>query len=133
MDIQYFGGNCVVLNTKDARIVIDDTLAELGHKSVTKPGDIVLRTHGDVENAAQAKIAINSPGEYEVANISIRGIAARAHMDEEKQNTTTMYKIDAGDVSVLVTGHIFPSLSDDDLETIGLVDVLVGRGVLVGV
>ena len=41
MDLQYGGGNCVVLSSKGVRLVVDDNLAELGAKSVTKPEDIV--------------------------------------------------------------------------------------------
>lgn len=53
------------------------------------------------------------------------GISARAHMDEENQKTATMFKLVADDIRVLITGHIYPELSDDQLESIGLIDVMV--------
>lgn len=124
MDIQFYGANCLTITTKQGRILIDDTLADLGKKSVAKPGDIALFTgiHGDP--AQPAKIVIDQPGEYEVSGISIYGIAARAHMDEEKQRTATMYKILVDDQKILVCGHVYPELSDAQLETIGMVDVM---------
>ena len=44
MDMQFYGANCVVLSSKQNRVVIDDNLATLGSKSVTKDGDICLFT-----------------------------------------------------------------------------------------
>jgi len=35
-----------------------------------------------------------------------------------------MFKVIAGDIRVLVTGHVYPELTDSQLETIGIVDVL---------
>jgi L-ascorbate metabolism protein UlaG (beta-lactamase superfamily) len=125
MDLQYFGGNCAVLSNKDVRIVVDDTLKALGQKSVTKPGDIVLFTGESHETPQGTKIVIAGPGEYEVSNISVTGIAARSHMDEDSKLTATMFKVVSGELSVLFVGHVYPSLSDAQLEAIGLVDVMV--------
>lgn len=125
MDIQFFGANCLVLSTKQARIVIDDSLEELGAKAVGKVGDIALFTTAHGNLAKGAKIVIDQPGEYEVSGVSVYGIPARAHMDEEGQMNATMYKILAEDLRILVTGHIYPELSDDQLETIGMVDVMI--------
>jgi L-ascorbate metabolism protein UlaG (beta-lactamase superfamily) len=70
-------------------------------------------------------MVVDSPGEYEVAQLSITGIPARAHLDEdEKSLGATMYKLVLGDTSYVVTGHIYPSLTDDELEALGIVDVL---------
>lgn len=124
MDIQFYGANCIVLANKQARIVVDDNLAALGGKSVAKDGDICLFTGDHEAVKASAKLVIDMPGEYEASNVSIRGLQVRAHMDEEGKRNATMYKITWGDTRVLVTGHIFPKLSDDELEAIGIVDVM---------
>jgi L-ascorbate metabolism protein UlaG (beta-lactamase superfamily) len=125
MDLQYFGGNCVVLSSKDARVVVDDTLQQLGAKSVLKAGDIALFTTQHDQELPATKINIDGPGEFEVANVSITGIPARAHMDEAGSIAATMYKINMGDVNFLFTGHVYPELNDDQLEEIGLIDVMV--------
>lgn len=124
MDIQFYGANCIVLGTKQARVVIDDNLEDLGGKSVAKPGDILLYTAAHPSPSRSAKISIDQPGEYEVSEVSIYGIAARAHMDEEDKKTATMYKIVVDDLRILVTGHVYPELSDAQLESIGMVDVM---------
>jgi len=123
MELQFYGANCISLAYKGTRIVIDDNLADLGGKSVTKPGDVALFT-GKHEPAANARLSFDSPGEYEVADISIVGIAARSHLEESGQSAT-MFKLGAGDLTVLVTGHIYPQLSDAQLEAINQVDLLV--------
>ena len=124
MDIQYFGGNCIRINTKKAAIVVDDNLAELGVQAITKPGDVSLYTmaHGDAK--VDVKITIDKPGEYEVSDVSVQGIAARAHMDETGKKAT-IYKLIADDVRIAVVGHVYPALSSSQLEDLSTIDVLV--------
>ncbi|MCA9324733.1 MBL fold metallo-hydrolase [Candidatus Saccharibacteria bacterium] len=126
MDVQFFGANCLVFTSKDQRVVVDDNLSALGAKSVTKAGDLTLFTskqHQDTPN--DVRMVVDMPGEYEVGNLSIVGIPARAHMDEdEKSLNATMYKLTAGELQYLVTGHVFPALTDDELEAIGIIDVM---------
>ena len=124
MDVQFYGANCVTVSVGGARVVIDDTLNDMGGKPVLKPGDVVLYTQKH-EVVPSAKLFIDRAGEYEVADISIYGIQARAHMDEDKQRSAIMYKLIAKDVRLLVTGHIFPKLKESDLEKVGMVDVMV--------
>jgi L-ascorbate metabolism protein UlaG (beta-lactamase superfamily) len=70
-------------------------------------------------------MVIDMPGEYETANISIVGIPARSHLSEdENDKSATIYKIVVGDVAYVVLGHVYPELSDDQLEAMGMVDVL---------
>lgn len=123
MELQFYGANCLSLGYKGARLVIDDNLADLGAKSVIKDSDVALFTgpHGASE---KARLTFDSPGDYEVSDISVVGIPARAHIDESGLNAT-MFKLVVGEQSVLVTGHIYPELSEVQLETIGIVDVLV--------
>ncbi|HSD56147.1 MAG TPA: MBL fold metallo-hydrolase [Candidatus Saccharimonadales bacterium] len=125
MDIQFHGANCVTLTTKQAKVVVDDNLAKLGAKSVTKAGDVALFTQEHNDSVAGAKIVIAQPGEYEVSGVSIYGIAARGHMDEEGKKTATMYKLLVDDLKILITGHVYPELTDSQLETIGMVDVMI--------
>lgn len=125
MDIQFFGANALTLTTKQARIVIDDNLADLGSKSIAKADDIALFTGAHGDPSQPAKIVIDQPGEYDVSGISIYGIAARAHMDEASKKTATMYKFLTDDLRILVTGHVYPEVSDKLLEQIGMIDVMI--------
>lgn len=126
MDIQFYGANCLVLSTKGVRVVVDDNLAALGAKSVLKAGDIALYTSALTHQAPKSdvKLAITHAGEYEVSDISVYGIPARSHMDEEGKQTATMYKLISKELNILIVGHVFSDLSDDQLEKIGMVDVM---------
>lgn len=124
MDIQFYGANCVSVSFKGARIVIDDNLAELGGKSVAKSDDVVLFT-AIHEGKPVGRMQFDGPGEYEVSDISVTGIPVRSHMDEPGTHGATMFKLAAGDLNVLVTGHVYPELSDRQLEEIGIVDVML--------
>lgn len=124
MEIQQYGANCIVITTKQIRLVFDDNLEALGAKSVVRDGDVCLFTseHPPVE---KARMTIDLPGEYEISGVSVHGIQARAHMDAESERKAVMYKITVGDTRVLVTGHIYPNLSEAKLEDIGLVDIML--------
>lgn len=125
MDIQFYGANCLTIGYKNVRLVIDDNLSELGKNAILKPSDIALYTNEILKpKHIDARLVVDTPGEYEIADISIIGIPARAHVDEAGNNAT-MYKIVAGDIRFLIAGHIFPKLEENQLETIGLIDVLV--------
>ena len=123
MEIQFYGANCIRLNNKKASLVIDDNLAALGLKTVIQPDDIVLFTLNN-ETTDQGRFLINGPGEYEISEISITGIPARAHIDEDGMRAT-IYNLQVQDLSIGVLGHIYPDLSDEQLEQFGLIDILV--------
>jgi L-ascorbate metabolism protein UlaG (beta-lactamase superfamily) len=123
MDLQFYGANCVSLTHKGTRIVIDDNLAELGAKGITKADDVSLFT--GLHGAAAGRLAFDGPGEYEVSDTSVIGIAARAHTDEEGSHNATMFKLVVGEQSVLITGHVYPDLSEGQLEVIGMIDLLI--------
>ncbi len=125
MELQFFGANCFKVTTKRASIVIDDNLSDLGAKSPLKADDIVLYTGPHAEPGVTSKITIDQPGEYEVSNTSIHGVAARAHIDEEKQHNATIFKITTEDMKVLIVGHVYPELTDEQVEEIGLVDIML--------
>lgn len=124
MELQYLGGNCVKITAKKTSLVIDDNLAKLGLKPVASTKDIVLST-GVGEPVEAAHFVIDQPGEYEVSDVSIQGIAARSHMDEAKQTGTTMYRVILDGIRIAITGHVHPDLTDTELEALGTIDVLI--------
>lgn len=125
MDVQFYGANCVRLSSKKASLVVDDNLVDLGAKSISKPGEINLFTgrHNDLK--VESKIVIDQPGEYEVSGVSIQGIPARAHIDEENTYNSTIFKIDLEDIRIAVVGHVYPELSSNQLEDLNTIDLLV--------
>lgn len=127
MDIEYKGGNCVILSIKKNVIAVDPKLSDLKLKDQGANAAVQLLTQPQFEAPHnEDALIINGPGEYEVANISIQGVAARAHMDgPDDGKKATMYSVTTEDISLVVTGHIHPDITEDQLEALGVVDVLV--------
>jgi L-ascorbate metabolism protein UlaG (beta-lactamase superfamily) len=126
MELQFYGANCLRIGTKKANIVIDDNLEKLGLSSVAKKDDIVLATQPDLQTKVKdPKLVINMPGEFEVSAVSIIGTPVRGHMEEEGGHGATVFKLVAGDIRLVVVGHIYPSLTEEQLEAIGTIDILV--------
>lgn len=126
MDIQYYGANCVAISTANARVIVDDNLKSLGLKSVTKPDDVLLYSSLDyVDDTISAKLLVERAGEYEVGDMSIKGVAAKSHLEADDVRNSTIYKFSSKDIDLVVLGNIYPKLTDDELEAIGNVDVLV--------
>ncbi len=125
MELTFYGANCVRLAAKKAQIVVDDNLAKLGLKTVTKPADISLRTSREFPEHSDTAFRAELPGEFEIAGVIIHGIAARAHMDEDGKKNAVIYTVEADDTKVAILGHIYPELSEDQLAAIGLVDAAI--------
>jgi hypothetical protein len=123
MEFQFFGANCIKVATKKVSLVIDDNMSAYGLKPVATAKDIVLLTH-DLPKPEQSYFVIDQPGEYEVSDISIMGIAARSHMGEDKDRSATMYRIIFDGLRIGVIGHVYPKLSESQLEQLGTLDVL---------
>ena len=126
MQVEYFGGNCIRVSTKKVAIVSDDNLESLGQKTITKPNDISVVTNSElIKDEHEAQFVVDRPGEYEVSDISLMGVAARAHVDNEDQRNATIVRLVAEDIKVCIIGHIHPELSEEQLEAIGMIDVLI--------
>ncbi len=127
LEFEYKGGNTVVVATKQATIVTDPKLSLVGLKDVTVKDKIVLATEQRfIADTTDAKLVIDGPGEFGVADFDIKGVAAARHLDEETATpAATIYRIEANDIRVAVLGNIAEKLSEEQLEELGVIDVLV--------
>ncbi len=125
MDIEFFGANCIRLTSKKASVVVDDNMAHIGGKSITRDADVVVSTQDVLAVTESKELKITAAGEFEVQGMSVKGVQARAHTDQPGERTATMYKFMADDAHVLVVGHVYPELDDTQLEAIGRVDVMI--------
>ena len=125
MDIKFYGANAIRLQTKKVGVTIDDNLAGLGQKSVTKETDLLIYTNRAEEaKAPKSVFFVDRPGEYEVMNVSINGVAAQAHMDEAGKKNAVIYRLVINDFKIGVIGHIYSEISDEQLEALGMIDIL---------
>lgn len=124
MDFEYKGGNCVVISAKQATIVVDGKLAGLGLKDVVVKDEIEVATQPEFATR-ECRVSVDMPGEYEVSNISILGVPATRLLDFDGSYKATMYRLAFADMTVAVLGHVAMPLTDDQLESLGVVDVLI--------
>lgn len=126
-DIEYKGGNCVVINGKKTQVVFDPKLSLVGLKDIPVKDSVEVATEARfATNDPSALIRIEGPGEYEVGEVSLRGVPAVRHIDTEADEpVSTVYRVEIGDVRIAVLGNVSPKLHEDQLEEVGVVDILV--------
>lgn len=126
-EIEYKGANSVIISSKKASVVIDPKLSLVGLKDVNVKDAVEIATEARFAvNSADAKLTIEGPGEYGIADFDITGVAAQRHLDTETDpKLSTIYRIEVGDIRAAVIGNVYEKLSEDQLEQIGVVDVLV--------
>ncbi len=124
-DIEYKGGNTVVIATKKSKLISDPKQSLVGLKDIEPKGMISVATEPRFEVASSdATIHIEGPGEYEVGDFSIRGIPAQRHLDADG-HASTIYRLEVGEVRIALLGNIAPKLTEEQLEGIGVVDVVI--------
>lgn len=125
-DIEYKGGNGVVIATKKVSAVFDPKLSLIGLKDIPVKDALEFATEERFKvESEDAKLIVESPGEYEIGEFSIRGIPATRHIDTDQIKAATVYRVEIGDVRIVVLGNIAAKLSDDQLEEIGIVDIVI--------
>ena len=127
LEIEYKGGNCVVISTKKSTLVVDPKLSLVGLSDYKQKGVVELATEERfiIKNQAAA-LQLDGPGDYEVADFSIRGVAARRHIDtEEAGKKATIYRIEVADMTIGLLGNVAPDLDEQQLETLGMIDILI--------
>ncbi len=126
-DIEYKGGNSVVVATKKTQVVIDPKLSINGLKDLAVKDAVELATEARFAlSDKEARLVIEGPGEYEIGDVAIRGIRATRHIDTSADEPIcTMYRLEIGDLRIAVIGNITPKLSEEQLEGIGVVDIAI--------
>lgn len=126
-EFEYKGAGAGVIKAKKDSLYIDPKLSLYGAKDVTTNGGVELATEPRfaVYNDA-AKLVIDGPGEYEVGPFAITGFAFRRNIDSlEQGKKATAYRVVVDGIAIAVLGHIDNEISENQLEELGLIDVLI--------
>lgn len=126
-DIEYKGGNGIIISTKKTTAVVDPNLSVVGLKDLKTKDAVEIATEARfLVNSDDARIVIEGPGDYEVGDFSIHGVRATRHIDTAADEPlSTMYRIEINDVRIAVVGNIAPKLSEDQQEELGVIDILI--------
>ncbi len=134
MEISFLGMNCVRITGRDVAMVTDPPPKKSGLSEIKTNNDITLLTipaegvggHPAAELPAKAGMVIDGPGEFEVKGTMVTGVSARLHTDApEDGERGAFYSAVIDGIRVGYLGNVAPDLSNDQLEALGQVDVLV--------
>lgn len=132
MEISYLGHSSFKIKTKLATVILDPYDSKtVGLKFGSIDGEIVTVSHSHPDHNSADKVngvrkIINGPGEYEVAGVSIMGFQTY-HDDKkgEERGKNTIYSFEVEGLKVVHLGDIGHQPSDDLIDELGDVDVLM--------
>ena len=135
MNIVWHGQSCFELTTTPAKnsqikIVINPFSEELGLKVPKLEAGILLvsyshYSHNNIKAVSGSPFLISGPGEYEIKNVFIQGIASSPGDKKEKEENT-IYTIETEDLKLCHLGSLNQKeLTEEQLEEIGDIDILM--------
>lgn len=124
-ELIFHGAGCFEVKTKKVSAVIDPFPKEYGATVQLKDKVIILTDTKQSVDSSNTKFIINGPGEYEVSNLSLKGIPVQKNIDDESMHEGVIYRIVVGEIVIGLLGNLFPKLSDEQLEELGIVDILI--------
>ncbi len=130
VEISWLGHACFVLKGKEKTIITDPYRPELGYSLGQPEADIVTVSHfhpghSYVEGIANSPKQVKGPGEYEIGNIFITGLAS--YHDNEKGNArgkNTIYLMEMEGLALCHLGDLGHPLTASLVEELGNCDVL---------
>jgi len=121
MELTFVGLSCVRLRGRDVQVVIDPIPPGTAPGLPKLTPDIVVRTEGATDFATLRPAegrpqVVSGPGEYELRGIRVLGLPA---------GDTTLMRVEVDDVRVAAIGRLRRQLTEDEIEGLGHVDVLL--------
>ena len=131
MDISWLGHSCFRLKGSHAVVITDPYSPGLGY-SLGKPTARIVTVshqhpgHSYVQGVGGQPKEVSRPGEYEISGVLIIGIAT-FHDGERgrKRGKNTVYLMEIDEISVCHLGDLGHVLTNEQVEEIGNVDVLL--------
>ena len=121
MEITYLGQSCVRLRGRDAQVVIDPPEGQLPGLGRSGP-DLIVRTEGATDpkrlrhrDGHSQEIA--GAGEFEVRGVTVSGV--------DTGEGRVLMRVEIDDVRVVSVGRLDRQLTEEEIDALGHVDVLV--------
>jgi L-ascorbate metabolism protein UlaG (beta-lactamase superfamily) len=121
MELTYHGHSCIRLRGREMTVVIDPPQMALPGLAKGTLG-IIVRTEGTTTDPTKLRPRegelqeVAGPGEFEIGGVGILGLAA---------GETTVMRIAVDDVRVVAAGRLRRQLTEEEIDSLGHVDVLV--------
>ena len=131
MDISWLGHSCFRIKGRQATVITDPYPPDLGY-SLGKPTAHIVTVshqhsgHSYVQGVGGEPRLVTRPGEYEISNVLITGVATFHDRERgKKMGKNTVYLMEVDEVSVWHLGDLGHVLTAEQVEEIGNVDVLL--------
>jgi len=131
MEITWLGHSCFRLRGKEATVITDPYDKSLGYTLGKPTASIVTVSHHHPDHDCIATVGdkpkiVDAPGEYEISNILITGIATFHDGQKGKiRGKNTAYLIEIDDVTVCHLGDLGHVPSSEQVEEMSDVDILL--------
>lgn len=134
MEITLNGASAFLVKSSAGAVVCDPSGPDEARYVATSAADdteisavLYSSPDGEVQLAKQpnAPATLTRPGEYEVGELGIRGVALLTSDDEGSRDTVTGYRIDAERLAVFMLGRLGALPDNRTQQIIGHVDVLL--------
>ena len=131
MEISWLGHSCFQLRGKNVTLITDPFSPQLGHSLGKISAPIVTISHNHpghnyVESIGGDPRIVRGPGEYEISDVLITGVASY-HDDKHGQELgrNTIYIIHMDDLVICHLGDIGHVLQEEQLEEAADADILL--------
>ncbi len=115
MDISWLGKNSYRISDELVDVIVNPDNNDIDTSSFTE-NTVLISTDTDKDFATSLTL-VDSPGEYEVNNLSIFGVANGIVNDQSKR-ISTCYKLESRGLSVAVIGMIGSSFDSEALSVL---------------
>jgi L-ascorbate metabolism protein UlaG (beta-lactamase superfamily) len=131
VDITWLGHSCFRIRGSQAVVITDPFPPDIGYTLGKQKADIVTvshphPSHSYAEGIAEGYHLVQSPGEYEISGVLILGLSTyHDAVKGQSKGKNTVYLMELDGVTVCHLGDIGHVLSDDDIEEMGNIDILL--------
>jgi L-ascorbate metabolism protein UlaG (beta-lactamase superfamily) len=131
VDITWLGHSCFRIKGSQAVVITDPFPPDLGYSLGKPTADIVTvshqhPSHSYVQGVGGEPRPIQGPGEYEISSVLILGVATFHDAEGgRKRGKNTVYLMEVDGISICHLGDLGHVLSNEQVEEIGDVDVLM--------
>lgn len=131
MDINWLGHSCFRIKDSNATVITDPYSPDLGYTLGKPTARIVTVSHQHsghcyVQGIDGDPRVVSRPGEYEISGVLIIGVAAFHDADQGRERgANNIYLMEIDTISVCHLGDLGHTLTAEQIEEIGNVDVLL--------
>ena len=131
MDINWLGHSCFKIKGSNATVITDPYSPDLGYTLGKPTARIVTVSHQHsghcyVQGIGDDPRLVSKPGEYEISGVLIIGVATFHDADQGRERgENNIYVIEIDAISVCHLGDLGHTLTAEQIEEIGNVDVLL--------